>query len=180
MKKHKYLIKKEPIDMKKIVTLILMLTLVFTFAACSGGESDPISTAYPTTPVSQNEPTVINNTQPTIEIDSDDLDSSWDDSEVSYIKLEGNSIALNGGGATVDGSKITITSAGTYTAHKSNLSAPTWPTVNDDSTQGYSPGSVWVSQVQQDSWICIDATPGAAVWRVSAGGLRLPAPKAVP
>jgi hypothetical protein len=46
--------------------------------------------------------------------DSDDEDSSWKSSEMSYITLEGNSITIDGGGGVVDGSKIAITSAGTY------------------------------------------------------------------
>lgn len=44
------------------------------------------------------------------------------------------------------------------------------PTVGDDSTQGYAPGSWWVQVSGIDNpstlafWLCADATPGAAVW----------------
>jgi hypothetical protein len=46
--------------------------------------------------------------------DSDDLDTSADQSDMSIIKLEGSSASVVGNGATVDGSLVTITSAGRY------------------------------------------------------------------
>jgi len=54
---------------------------------------------------------------------------------------------------------------------KSNLSATTNPTVNDDSDDGYEVGSLWVNTSTGSVYICVDATVGAAVWtNLTAGG----------
>lgn len=50
-----------------------------------------------------------------------------------------------------------------------NLYATTAPTATDDSTLGYDRGSVWSNGT--DLWLCVDATPGAAVWRQPGLGL---------
>lgn len=47
---------------------------------------------------------------------------------------------------------------------KSNFSATTAPTVNDDNTQNYEIGSVWVNTLTDVYYVCVDATTGAAVW----------------
>ncbi len=46
----------------------------------------------------------------------------------------------------------------------SNDSAIVAPGVNDDETAGYSINSHWFDQVAVKSYICFDATAGAAVW----------------
>lgn len=56
------------------------------------------------------------------------------------------------------------TGAGAYTAHKTNLAATTAPTVNSDTTAGYSVGSLWCDTTADNVYVCIDATTGAAVW----------------
>jgi len=48
---------------------------------------------------------------------------------------------------------------------KSNLSAAVAPTVNDDSGDGYAVGSFWIDTVLDDGYWCMDAAPGAAVWK---------------
>lgn len=111
--------------MKKIVALLVAITLISTLTACSGGKvasanavsasqsingsGDKISTAVG---AKQNS----GSTHSTISVvyDSNDEDSSWNSSETSSITLKGNSISLDGDGAVIDGSKIAITSAGTY------------------------------------------------------------------
>jgi len=45
-----------------------------------------------------------------------------------------------------------------------NFAATTDPTVNDDSSGGYAVGSFWVNVTLDTSFICADATAGAAVW----------------
>lgn len=45
-----------------------------------------------------------------------------------------------------------------------NFTATTDPTVNDDSDDGYTVGSRWVNLTLDESYICVDATVGAAVW----------------
>lgn len=44
------------------------------------------------------------------------------------------------------------------------LNASSAPTVNDDTTQGFSPGSLWVNLAGPAAYICTDATATAAVW----------------
>ncbi len=45
-----------------------------------------------------------------------------------------------------------------------NFAATTAPTVGDDSGDGYSVGSRWVDTTADESYICTDASLGAAVW----------------
>ncbi|MFA5316313.1 MAG: carbohydrate-binding domain-containing protein [Dehalococcoidales bacterium] len=111
--------------MKKLIALLAVMTLIFTFTACTGDIVQPANTVPVSPPANeaQNETnTEVGEGQNTtstyipvsVEYDSDDMNSNWDNSEMSGITLAGNSITLEGDGATVDGSKIIITSAGTY------------------------------------------------------------------
>lgn len=50
----------------------------------------------------------------------------------------------------------------TTTAVKDNFTAIAAPTVTNDDTEGYSPGSRWY--YNGDIWLCVDASTGAAVW----------------
>lgn len=59
---------------------------------------------------------------------------------------------------------LTRTGAGTYAGLKSNLAAIVAPTVTDDSSADYAVGSRWVDVAADRSWLCVDATVGAAVW----------------
>lgn len=43
------------------------------------------------------------------------------------------------------------------------------PGVTDDSSKGYSPGSVWFKSATADIWVCTDATAGAAAWAAISG-----------
>lgn len=45
------------------------------------------------------------------------------------------------------------------------------PTVNNDTTEGYSIGSRWLDVTNDEAYICLDATDGAAVWVKSTAGL---------
>ena len=50
---------------------------------------------------------------------------------------------------------------------KNNFAAETTPWEEDDETQGYSKGSLWLSlEGPREAFICTDATEGAAVWRI--------------
>lgn len=48
---------------------------------------------------------------------------------------------------------------------KNNFAAAADPGVNDDSTAGYSVGSLWLNTTSGVSFRCVDATAAAAVWR---------------
>jgi hypothetical protein len=50
-------------------------------------------------------------------------------------------------------------------ANKNKISASN-PTVNDDSADGYSIGSRWINISTDREWLCMDDTPGAAVWKL--------------
>lgn len=58
-------------------------------------------------------------------------------------------------------------------AFTNNFAATADPTTANDSTQGYSPGSVWINTADGRAFLCYDATPGAAVWvnDAQSGGL---------
>jgi hypothetical protein len=45
-----------------------------------------------------------------------------------------------------------------------NLTAIIAPTVNDDSTVPYIVGSLWIDQVTDKAYVCLDVSVGAAVW----------------
>lgn len=42
------------------------------------------------------------------------------------------------------------------------------PTVNDDETWGFGVGSCWFNMTDLNTWTCLDASGGAAVWRIAA------------
>lgn len=46
-----------------------------------------------------------------------------------------------------------------------NLAAAADPAVGDDSGDGYSVGSVWINTTDDKTFVCADATVGAAVWK---------------
>lgn len=50
-----------------------------------------------------------------------------------------------------------------------NFSAVSAPTVNDDRRHGYAEGSFWLDTANDRYYVCLDATPGAAVWREGGG-----------
>ncbi|MEM4248446.1 MAG: tail fiber domain-containing protein, partial [Candidatus Nanoarchaeia archaeon] len=81
-------------------------------------------------------------------------------------------VANGGTGATSAGGALTNLGIDQIATKKSNLSANSAPTVNDDSTQGYAVGSQWLDTTAQKSYVCLDATAGAAVWKdtTSSGG----------
>jgi len=66
-------------------------------------------------------------------------------------------------GALVNGTLISDAS-GNLTFVKNNLTATVVPTVNDDTTQGYSATSMWYDSVLSEYYRCMDASTGAAVW----------------
>jgi hypothetical protein len=53
-------------------------------------------------------------------------------------------------------------------ARLNNFTAGATPAVTDDSNSGYSPGSLWM--YANNMYMCIDATVGAAVWKLITPG----------
>ncbi len=66
-------------------------------------------------------------------------------------------------GGSASGRKMpTVTQAATA---RINLSATAPPAVTDDADSGYSILSQILDTTGPDLWVCVDATPGAAVWK---------------
>lgn len=64
--------------------------------------------------------------------------------------------------------KVQQLAAGTGPLNK--LDATADPGVGDDSADGYSVGSLWVNVTDDDAFICLDSSSGAAVWAQIDGG----------
>lgn len=81
--------------------------------------------------------------------------------------------ALLDGDFAAEGLMRTTDGAGSYITIKTNLTATTDPTVDDDSIDGYSELSPWINTTTNVMFICIDPTAAAAVWQElgSGGGL---------
>lgn len=58
----------------------------------------------------------------------------------------------------------TATLSNPVTAGASNLNAAASPTTTNDTTQGYSVGSVWVDQTNRNAWLARIVTASAARW----------------
>ena len=61
-----------------------------------------------------------------------------------------------------ENSAISTDADGNMTFIKNNYSASGIPTVNDDSSEGYSISSVWY--FNNEKYVCVDNTTGAAIW----------------
>jgi len=72
---------------------------------------------------------------------------------------------MSGTETYADGADVRVTKA-----KRDNYVATTDPTANDDSTDGYTIGSVWVNTSTDRIWICVDATATAAIWNVVPNG----------
>lgn len=107
--------------------------------------------------------TVINGaTGPTIDIDGGTTGL--------FFATAGSTISLSGTLAIANGGTGATTVAGVLTALglSKNNSAGGAPTVNDDSTQGYSINSLWFDTGGVKTYVCQSASPGAASWIVIA------------
>lgn len=73
-------------------------------------------------------------------------------------------------------------SPGTTLTINDNLAATQAPTIANDSTQGYAPGSFWWDLTNQILWTCFDASIGAAVWIAlnQTGGSGVPVAACLP
>ena len=51
----------------------------------------------------------------------------------------------------------------------SKFDATEAPGVNDDNTEGFAPGSLWVDVTNKTAYVCTDASTGAAEWEIYTG-----------
>lgn len=47
---------------------------------------------------------------------------------------------------------------------QNNFTALADPTVNNDTTEGYTAGSRWINTTTDEAFVCVDAADGAAIW----------------
>ncbi len=64
-----------------------------------------------------------------------------------------------------DSDVLLIDERGGGVAIKNNFSATAAPTTGDDDADGYSVGSLWIDVTNDNAYICLDASTGAAVWQ---------------
>ena len=67
-------------------------------------------------------------------------------------------------GSPGDNALLAAALAGKADAVQDNLSASVAPTVDNDETEGYEPRSRWFDIVANESYLCLSAATGAAVW----------------
>lgn len=73
--------------------------------------------------------------------------------------------------ARTDPSFLFRTGAGTYTAIKALLSGSAPPDSSYDGAAGYSPGSRVVDITNDEEWVCVDSSTGAAIWKSTTESL---------
>ena len=104
--------------MKRIITLLLIFTLIFTVTACSASivksTSVEPSGQFTSEGTGNDENGDSTTTIVYVEYDNDDLDTSWDSNSATYITVDGTSGIVVGDGATIENGVILITSAGSY------------------------------------------------------------------
>lgn len=78
----------------------------------------------------------------------------------------GAKILIIDGSGNLTGQSFEKTSTGVLATggDKNNFAATVAPAVTDDAGDGYSVGSRWIDVTNDESYICLDATTGAAVW----------------
>lgn len=93
--------------------------------------------------------------------------SDWLDDEKTAVETADAGEILESDGTNSRGTNyLTATSL-----RKNNYTAVTAPGIGDDTADGYAPGSRWIDTVGDESYTCVDATLGAAIWKsaTSAG-----------
>jgi len=104
----------------------------------------------------------------TDEIDGDQLDIDFTPSNYSpsTTPAEATSVDhLTAHLAGIDDSLVLVSASSDGLQPQSNLAAAVNPTATDDSGSGYKVGSVWVNTSTDESFVCVDATSTAAVWK---------------
>ena len=92
------------------------------------------------------------------------------------VPVSGDITADNTGAFTIGASKVLLSMINATTvlgkaliAVRHKFDATTAPTVNDDVTGDYGPGSFWGDETNDKAYVCLDGTAGAAVWTEITG-----------
>ena len=105
-------------------------------------------------------------TQAGISTSSAALSQNWatkTDGLVEATDYSAKAWAIGGTGNETNNAKHYSEVAASYAA-LNNFSATTDPTASDDSTEGYGQNSKWYNTVDEEAYLCVDASVGAAVW----------------
>jgi len=145
---------------------ITLLKDIVTTAPITGGEDDVLPGA---------------DADLTIAITQADTDNSGYLSDTDWDTFNGK-LATDGSGASLsaiplDADFTTVgrmrrTGAGAYNSFVDNWNASDAPDADDDTTGGYTVGSIWIDTTADKAYVCLDATDTAAVWTevTQAGG----------
>lgn len=80
-------------------------------------------------------------------------------------------LGIANGIATLDGAaEVPLAQLPGSAGRKDHLVATVNPTVNNDTTEGYAIGSVWLNLTADTAFICLDATDTAAIWKETTAG----------
>lgn len=82
-----------------------------------------------------------------------------------FAHLAGENPIIDGDFAGSHAGALRRTGAGAYAALKDNLGAGAAPTATDDAAAGYGIGSLWVDTTNDNVYVAVDVTNGAAIWR---------------
>ena len=96
----------------------------------------------------------------------EEVDTQGEVEAIWSVNLATDSELSSHTGDTSDPHSVTKTQVGLSNVEnlKVKLDATVSPTVNEDSADGYSVGSLWNNTTDDETHICLDATEGAAVW----------------
>lgn len=80
-------------------------------------------------------------------------------------------VRINAGSVATSTTRSLIMPDSDVTLYKNNVAAGS-PVVTNDSSQGYSVGSIWINTSNQNAYLCTDNSVGSAVWKslTEAGG----------
>ena len=79
--------------------------------------------------------------------------------------IAASNVTFNPAGTTLTSTDVQAVIAEIRTNNPKNNSAASNPTVSNDTTQGYRLFSIWVNTSTGSSYICIDPSTGAAIWK---------------
>jgi hypothetical protein len=102
-------------------------------------------------------------------IEAVDLENEFDAIQAAFNATTGHSHdGTTGEGPKIDlvtsvTGRLPVANGGIAGIHK--LDGTTAPTVNEDSNDGYVPGSLWVDTTNDVAYLCLDGSVGAAIWQ---------------
>jgi len=75
-----------------------------------------------------------------------------------------STIIVNDGSVDIDQDEV-LEYLNTFNVSARRNATTSSPSVTNDATEGYEPGSVWVNTTDDDYYSCVDSSSGAAIWK---------------